>query len=308
MTNSTGYTEAQKALAISDTLGFSIDPSNMILAHSSMRVQLAPLQGCMCSSGLPFNSCRHQGERMLLVARSASSSRAIAEAYGWTAVDTVQELAARQPQLYPSSASCKVGSECSHRANSEQPYAAVVLLEMPANWGEAIQVLVDVLRGNGCIGLDCEQTIPFHCGNPDFDYKDVHCLPRMTLGAFRNALDAVYTTATGRALLYTLHGKPHRATYDLALDILKRQTRSDAVPACIVCVGDNPVSDIQGANGMGGVFKSALVSTGVWQGEEASSPSQVPWRVYGDVLECVTNVLSDAELSSATSSISKSSE
>jgi HAD superfamily hydrolase (TIGR01456 family) len=243
-----------------------------------------------------------QHQRLLLVARSSSSARAIADDYGWTAVDTVQELAARQPQLYPSSSASKVGADCSHRAHSEPPYAAVVLLEMPANWGEAIQLLVDVLRGNGSIGVDCAQTIPFHCGNPDFDYKDVHSVPRMTLGAFRTALDALYTAATGRALVYTLHGKPHPATYELALETLKEQLHGAASLSSVICVGDNPASDIQGANGMGGLYTSVLVKTGVWQGEAAASASQVPWKVYGDVLECVRDVLAPSEHAATPSS------
>jgi ribonucleotide monophosphatase NagD (HAD superfamily) len=164
---------------------------------------------------------------------------------------------------------------------------------MPANWGESIQLLVDVLRGNGRIGLDCAQTIPFHCGNPDFDYKDVHSVPRMTLGAFRSALDALYTRATGRCLVYMLHGKPHAATYELALENFKQQLGSKPPPKAIICVGDNPDSDILGANSMGGVFCSALVRTGVWQGEAAASASHVPWRTYADVFECVSDVLSE---------------
>ncbi len=209
-------------------------------------------------------------------------------------MDTVQELAQRQPQLYPSSAAQKVTADCSHRAHDEPAYAAVVLLEMPTNWGEAIQLLVDVLRGNGRIGLDCaHQTIAFHCGNPDFDYKDVHSMPRMTLGAFRSALDALYTRATGRALVYKLHGKPHMATYELALENFKQQLGSKSPPKAIICVGDNPDSDILGANSMGGSFCSVLVRTGVWQGEAAASASHVPWRTYGDVFECVSHVLSE---------------
>ena len=44
VTNSTGYTETQKARAIAATLGCRVDASKMIMAHSSMRSQLAPLQ------------------------------------------------------------------------------------------------------------------------------------------------------------------------------------------------------------------------------------------------------------------------
>ena len=44
VTNSTGYTEAQKARAIAATLGCEVEASRMIMAHSSMRSQLAELQ------------------------------------------------------------------------------------------------------------------------------------------------------------------------------------------------------------------------------------------------------------------------
>ena len=44
VTNSTGYTEAQKAKAIAETLGCKVDAAKMIMAHSSMRSQLEPLQ------------------------------------------------------------------------------------------------------------------------------------------------------------------------------------------------------------------------------------------------------------------------
>jgi hypothetical protein len=44
VTNSTGYTEEQKAKAIAETLGCRVDATKMIMAHSSMRSQLEPLQ------------------------------------------------------------------------------------------------------------------------------------------------------------------------------------------------------------------------------------------------------------------------
>jgi ribonucleotide monophosphatase NagD (HAD superfamily) len=44
VTNSTGYTEAMKARAIAATLGRPVDASKMIMAHSSMRLPLSPLQ------------------------------------------------------------------------------------------------------------------------------------------------------------------------------------------------------------------------------------------------------------------------
>jgi ribonucleotide monophosphatase NagD (HAD superfamily) len=48
VTNSTGYTETRKANAIAATLGCNVDASKMIMAHSSMRSDLMPLQVTHC--------------------------------------------------------------------------------------------------------------------------------------------------------------------------------------------------------------------------------------------------------------------
>lgn len=45
------------------------------------------------------------------------------------------------------------------------------------------------------------QSIQVHFGNPDFDYQDALSTPRLTLGAFRLCLDALFEAATGACLL-----------------------------------------------------------------------------------------------------------
>ena len=56
-------------------------------------------------------------------------------------------------------------------------------------------------------------------------------LPRLGMGAFRIALEAVYKDKTGEALPYRQFGKPHAATYAFAEKMLRRHLTS---------LGDNP--------------------------------------------------------------------
>ncbi len=55
-------------------------------------------------------------------------------------------------------------------------------------------------------------------------------------------------------------------------------------------VGDNPLTDIAGANGAGGPWRSALVRTGMFQGKgnDAANPGHI---VEDDILGVVKRVL-----------------
>jgi ribonucleotide monophosphatase NagD (HAD superfamily) len=56
-------------------------------------------------------------------------------------------------------------------------------------------------------------------------------------------------------------------------------------------VGDNPLTDIAGANAAGGPWKSALVRTGMFRGagNDAANPAHI---VEDDILKVVKHVLS----------------
>lgn len=87
----------------------------------------------------------------------------------------------------------------------------------------------------------------------------------------------------------TTGGKPTRRTYEFAngllTDVVKRL---NAPLGRVYMVGDNPESDIAGANGFG--WESVLVRTGVFRGEtnDATHPAKV---VSKDVLEGVITAL-----------------
>jgi hypothetical protein len=49
------------------------------------------------------------------------------------------------------------------------------------DWGEALQVCLDVLRSTGVPTRAHEaaiQSVPLYSGNPDFDYGALHSVPR----------------------------------------------------------------------------------------------------------------------------------
>ncbi|KAJ3490351.1 hypothetical protein NLI96_g1470 [Meripilus lineatus] len=91
--------------------------------------------------------------------------------------------------------------------------------------------------------------------------------PRLGQGAFREAFQAVYKALTGATYPYIQYGKPSAATYEFAEQVLKDRVQEiygeevEKMPN-VYMVGDNPESDIAGANAAG--WSSVLVRTGVY--------------------------------------------
>ncbi|KAJ5141648.1 haloacid dehalogenase-like hydrolase [Penicillium atrosanguineum] len=94
--------------------------------------------------------------------------------------------------------------------------------------------------------------------------------PRLHLGAIRLAVEAHYKAVSGKELERTLYGKPERATYIYADEVLAAWMEElygeKKLPKNIYMVGDNPASDIIGGNMYG--WNTCLVRTGVFQGGE----------------------------------------
>lgn len=88
-------------------------------------------------------------------------------------------------------------------------------------------------------------------------------------GAFKIALEAIYKRHTGKELQSTSFGKPHKATYQYAEKILDSLLPEDTKLQRVFAVGDNPSSDIAGANAYG--WTSILVKTGIFEGKGNSA-------------------------------------
>ena len=196
----------------------------------------------------------------------------------------------------------------------------------PRDWGLDCQLLLDVMlssrgivgthsRKNGRKDLDnhgyqSDGQPALYFSNPDLLWASAYPLSRLGQGGFREALSGVWKAVTKSAcgvevpLKYSVLGKPHQQTYEYAEKIMVR-SREEAygddvqgkVPLeKVYMIGDNPESDIAGANGykslVGAEWMSVLVRTGVFKGENGA-PSVEPRVVVDDVREGVSWALSD---------------
>lgn len=152
--------------------------------------------------------------------------------------------------------------------------------------------------------------------NPDLFWSARYPLPRLGQGAFQAALVGMWDEITrvrgGRSaeLVRTVIGKPHRRTYEYAERVLEAYHASlAAVPEPgqggkegagspqpldrVYMVGDNPESDIRGANDYVSrngktEWVSVLVRTGVWDEARDGEPKQRPRMIADDVRKAVS--------------------
>ena len=153
-------------------------------------------------------------------------------------------------------------------------------------------------------------------------------LPRLGLGGFRGALEGVWSLVTGgngkeggtKLMDTTTMGKPATVTYQYAEGVLRRmmmhhrqerqRPRGQAEQVVdekengrgrlktVYMIGDNPASDIKGANdftssGLANLqWKSMLVKTGVWSRERNGDPDPYPSEgIFEDVATAVSFAL-----------------
>lgn len=126
-------------------------------------------------------------------------------------------------------------------------------------------------------------------------------MPRLGQGGFQASLVGVWNATTGgAALTRTVIGKPYPETYHYAERVLNKyrahilgghgeNKRKVSQLRRVFMVGDNPESDIRGANEfdsqIGTAWTSILVKTGVYR--PGTQPAYVPKVVVEDVLAAV---------------------
>lgn len=191
----------------------------------------------------------------------------------------------------------------------------------PRDWSLDIQVIHDLLvshqgylgtlstrNGDSALtdrGWQQDGQPALWISNLDLVWRTEHPVNRFGTGAFLEALKGVWAAVTEGAapLRYQALGKPSRHTYAYAHD---RLLHCDAhVPEAVrrgngekrplrrvYMVGDNPESDIRGANEFapadGTQWESILVRTGVFQPTKAEpAPRYKPTVIVDDVVDAV---------------------
>lgn len=188
---------------------------------------------------------------------------------------------------------------------------AILVFNDPRDWALDIQTIVDVLLSSQGIvgtlssrnnqpdlpnnGYQQDGQPPLYISNPDLLWAASYHQPRLGQGGFLAALEGVWAALTGGAALEkTLIGKPHQSTYEYAEKRLIQQREAmygeqDIPPLRnVYMIGDNPESDIRGANSyasdIGAKWHSVLVRSGVYDG---GTPTVTPQKIVDGVKQGV---------------------
>ncbi len=170
---------------------------------------------------------------------------------------------------------------------SKHNIEAILVFSDSRDYATDIQIIMDLLLSqNGRLKTKAKdpesQRIPIYFSQGDLLCPTEHWTPRMSQGAFRVGLEAMYKAMTGVDLERVVYGKPELATYKYADEIMASWMDQihgeEKLPENIYMIGDNPASDIIGGNLYG--WNTCLVRTGVFQGrrQRREQPGQL-WRL-----------------------------
>ena len=260
LTNGGGVTEVTRAERLSNMLKVPVGAEQIVLSHSPMKQMASKYDstGSIVTVGNP-------------------QCAAIARAYGFTNVIGTETLAALNPPVAPFARVDHVTPTKDDYRVAELPVSAIFVMTDSRDWGRDIQIILDILQSDGTPTQNPAQNqqVDLYFSNPDILFPNEHPLPRLAGGSFRVALDAVYERVTRRKLRAVQFGKPHEPNYHLAESMLTAQVAAlgfceRAGPTSIYAIGDNPLTDVRGANARGDKWVSVLVRTGNFSGENDS--------------------------------------
>lgn len=280
LTNGGGSSEEARCQKLSSQLGYEIQPAQFVQSHTVLKSVVH----------------EYADQPVLILGGKDNEIREVAENYGFKHVYTPLDIFAWNPSIWPFYEMTPCQEETVKHANfAETPIAAVFVFHDPRNWALDIQILCDVIMSGGVPGRAFNSRIDpndppvklIFC-NPDLLWKSDYDRPRLGQGAFKTAFQAVFKGVTGTEYSSLQYGKPTKATYMFAERVLRdhyhKLHRSSLDPSSIYMVGDNPESDIAGANAAG--WSSILVRTGVYD-PRRGAPTHKPTHEAEDVEEAV---------------------
>lgn len=303
LTNGGGVTEKARVEFLLDRLDIELLPLQIVQSHTPMRAWV------------------DQYKRVMVVGGLDDKARYVAEAYGFENVTVPLDVVKKDPLVSPhhrySGADLdKFGRD----VDLSHPFDAVLVFNDPRDMGTDIQIVSDLLNSeNGLVGtkraipLDAQvPAIPIIFSNNDYLWANDYNLPRFGQGAFRMMVERLYTETNGlqhhQNLQSTILGKPYKVQHDYAHWVLLEwykirngHTAHGFMPklnepvvdspfSAIYMVGDNPESDIRGANVSG--WKSMLLRTGVFKDADWETTVHRPSEgVFDNVLQAVRHVV-----------------
>ncbi|NWI50326.1 HDHD5 hydrolase, partial [Calyptomena viridis] len=263
LTNAGNCLRSAKAQELSQALGLQVSPEQVILSHSPLQLFSQFHQKCMLVTGQgPVEENAHN--------------------LGFKHVVTIEALRKAYPLLDM--------VDLSRRPKEPPPpttgfptIEGVILFGEPVRWETSLQLITDVLLSNGNPGAELQDVpyphLPVLACNMDLLWMAEAKMPsRFGHGTFLLCLENIYKKVTGRELKYeALIGKPSRITYFYAEYLIKQQAEKQGWKAPIrrlYAVGDNPMSDVYGANLYNNYLSAQQnqVQAGVKRSPQAASP------------------------------------
>lgn len=279
MTNGGGRTERDRVADLSEKLQVKVAEEQLLQSHT------------------PFKSLVKKYDRVLVVGGDGDKCRYVAQSYGFQDVVIPADIVNIEPSVWPFHRyrPSDLDAWADPMVSLDAKFDAILVFADPRDMGADTQIVVDLLvSDNGKWGTRVkdirsltEPAIPIHFSNNDLLWASKFKFPRFGQGAFRLTVEAWYRELTGHRLGSNVIGKPFGTTYDYGHKLLSQWSGSSS--PTVYMVGDNPASDILGANDYG--WESILVKTGVYEGGDIKREAAEPKYVFGDVLEAVEFVV-----------------
>lgn len=299
LTNGGGKSELDRVTDLSKRLEVPISEAQFVQSHT------------------PFKALANKYNRVLVIGGDNDRCRKVAEeVYGFKDAVIPADVIKANPAVWPFNryTSADISSiardrDLYNQSSGEAKVDAILVFNDPRDMGTDVQIVIDLLLSqHGYFGTRrdlhehcghpdgaglAEPSVPIYFSNDDLLWANSYAIPRFGQGAFRITVEALYEKLTnGAALKSNIIGKPHKLTYEYAKDVLTNWHRqqyggSDAPFEKVYMVGDNPASDIMGANNFG--WDSLLVRTGVFRDEDLPSIVAHPKHIFDNVGDAVNH-------------------
>jgi HAD superfamily hydrolase (TIGR01456 family) len=281
LTNGSGKPEQARVDQLSKILHNPISTEQFIQSHTPMR------------------ALAEYYKTVLVVGGEGYKCREVAEQYGFQDIVVPNDIIAWDPTIAPYRVFTDEERATSRpRDFSQVNIEAIMVFSDSRDYATDIQIIMDLLQSkNGKFGTRAadpvSERIPIYFSQGDMLCPTEHPFPRMSQGAFRIGLEAMYKSLTGVELERVVYGKPELATYKYADEVIASWMETihndEKLPANIYMIGDNPASDIVGGNMYG--WNTCLVRTGVFQGGDNDENNPASFGVFKNVFEAVTTAM-----------------
>lgn len=314
LTNGGGKSEAERVQDLSEKLEIPLDTGMFLQSHT------------------PFSDLKQYHDKtVLVVGGDYDKCQVVAQGYGFKNVVTPGDIYAAYPDIWPFGKPFEevyrsFAKPLPKPINPESPgetlkIDAIFVYNDPRDWGLDAHIILDLMLSRQGIlgtlsGKNGDSSLPnngylqdgqppLYYSNPDLWWASSYPMNRLGQGGFQYAFEGLWKAVTnGSKLEKTVIGKPTQQTFEFSENLLRQHRKkiwgqrglNDPLRR-VYMVGDNPESDIRGANNYqsphGSSWTSILVKTGVWK--EGKEPSCKPHVICEDVIRAVEWATEDAK-------------